>query len=82
MASLHLKNVPEHIHFRLTALARKNRRSINSEILVLLEEALLSHRVEAEDIEGALDRYAACRSRISGELSLDELRELRQQGRP
>jgi plasmid stability protein len=81
MASLHLKNVPEHVHIRLRARARRNRRSINSEILVLLEEALTSTHPDTVDVEEAIQLYAACRSRMSGQLNVDELKALREQGR-
>jgi antitoxin FitA len=39
MATLTLKNVPEELHARLKESAEKNRRSLNSEILVRLESA-------------------------------------------
>jgi plasmid stability protein len=43
MPNLTLKNVPEELLVRLRAQAESNRRSVNSEILVLLDAA---HAVE------------------------------------
>ena len=38
MTTLTLKNIPEDLHARLKASAERNRRSLNSEILVRLEQ--------------------------------------------
>ena len=38
MPTLTLKNIPEDLHARLKASAERNRRSLNSEILVRLEQ--------------------------------------------
>ena len=40
MPTLTLKNIPEDLHARLKASAERNRRSLNSEILVRLEQDL------------------------------------------
>jgi plasmid stability protein len=40
MPSITIRNIPEDLMERIRALSRKERRSINSEILVLLEKAL------------------------------------------
>ena len=58
MATITLKNVPDELHQRLKASARRNRRSMNSEALVCLERALTPHTrrdadeaiAEAEDL--------------------------------
>jgi hypothetical protein len=39
MTTLTLKNIPEELHARLKESAEKNRRSLNSEILMRLESA-------------------------------------------
>ncbi len=38
MSTLTLKNIPDDLHARLKASAARNRRSLNSEILVRLEQ--------------------------------------------
>ena len=40
MPTLTLKNMPDELHARLKASAERNRRSLNSEILVRLEQDL------------------------------------------
>jgi antitoxin FitA len=40
MPTLTLKNIPDDLHARLKASAERNRRSLNSEILVRLEQDL------------------------------------------
>lgn len=44
MPNLTLKNVPEQLLERLRAQAAANRRSVNSEILTLLDEALVPRK--------------------------------------
>lgn len=48
MASLTIKNIPEHLYDQLKLVAQNHRRSINSEIIVCLETALLPKKVQAE----------------------------------
>jgi plasmid stability protein len=43
MATITLKNVPDDLHQRLKASAERHRRSMNSEALVRLEQALTAH---------------------------------------
>ena len=48
MPALTLKNIPEDLHAKLKESAEKNRRSLNSEILVRLESDFTAPRVEPE----------------------------------
>jgi plasmid stability protein len=48
MPSITVKNVPEELYERLKLSAQANRRSINSEIIVCIERAVSSERVEPE----------------------------------
>ena len=54
MPTLTLKNIPDDLHARLKASAARNRRSLNSEILVRLEQdvrrPVLDPRVHAETL--------------------------------
>lgn len=56
MPNLTLKNVPEELLVRLRAQAESNRRSVNSEILVLLDAALA---VRKPDVDAMLDAVDA-----------------------
>jgi plasmid stability protein len=82
MASLHLKNVPDHVHKRLVARARWNRRSLNSELLYLLEQALTIPGFDPGATSDPLAAVRACRSRFSGMLTLAELQEAKREGQP
>lgn len=48
MLTLTLKNIPKPLHARLKRLAEKNHRSLNSEILVRLQAALVAPMVDPE----------------------------------
>jgi len=48
MPSITLKNIPEKLYARIKDSARRNHRSINSEILFCLESRLDPHRVDPE----------------------------------
>ena len=53
MPNITLKNVPPELYERLKRSAKANRRSINSEIIVCIERALYSRKI---DVEGILPR--------------------------
>jgi plasmid stability protein len=42
MATLHVRNVPDELYERLKALADEDHRSLSSEVIWLLEEALVT----------------------------------------
>ena len=48
MATVTVKNIPDDIYERLKAVAEINRRSINSEIIVCIEHAVASRRIDPE----------------------------------
>jgi plasmid stability protein len=45
MSTLVVKNLPDHLHVRLKAQARQNRRSLNQETVSVIEQALIAPRV-------------------------------------
>jgi hypothetical protein len=49
MATLTLKNIPEELHALLKESAERNRRSLNSEILIRLESAFTAPVVDARE---------------------------------
>jgi|OM-RGC.v1.031979430 Plasmid stability protein len=71
VATLVIKNVPDDLHARLKAQARRNHRSVTKEVVKLIEEALHGtaaphplarpvqlangHRPDAEEIELAIE---------------------------
>lgn len=60
MANITVKNVPDALYERLKDAAARNRRSINSEVIVQLERALGAGAVDAEAL---LVRARAVRER-------------------
>lgn len=80
MPNVTLKNVPEELYERLRESARRHRRSINSEILVALEKALGSTRVEPEEF---LARLESIHQRLDLPRMTDEiLKAAKDEGRP
>lgn len=65
MASLLIKNVPKTLHAKLKDRAQDHRRSLNSEVLVLLEEAI-------GDLAGPPTLEAIDRMRVSGDKPLTD----------
>ena len=64
MLTLTLKNIPKDLHARLKGSAAKNRRSLNSEILVRLESDFAAPAVDAEALAKELKAFAARLPRV------------------
>lgn len=64
MLTLTLKNIPENLHALLKESAEKNRRSLNSEILLRLESDFAAPTVEAEAHAKELKAFAARLPRV------------------
>jgi plasmid stability protein len=78
MATVTVKDLPEKLHRQLKARALRHRRSLNSEIIEVLEAATTSQKVDPDSL---LARAAALRSRVGGRLTDTDLAALRQAGR-
>ena len=50
MATVTVKNIPDELYGRLKAVAEINRRSINSEIIVCIENAVTSRRINPDEV--------------------------------
>lgn len=50
MATVTVKNIPDELYKRLKACAEANRRSVNSEIIVCIERAVASHRIDPNEV--------------------------------
>ncbi len=80
MVTITVKNIPDQLYEQLKRAATGNRRSINSEMILCIERAVGSHRV---DIEATLDRARAVRERTADyRLSDDEISRAKTSGRP
>lgn len=74
-----LKNIPEDIYEKIKVRAERNRRSINSEIVSILGDAVMPRRRNVEEI---LARADEIRSRTKGFLTDDFLRKAKREGLP
>lgn len=79
MPNLTLKNVPEDLLVRLRAQAESNRRSVNSEILVLLDAALTVRKPDVDTMLDAVDTLH--RTHAVEPMTLAEVRRAIRRGR-
>ncbi len=61
--SITVKNIPEKLYEKLKTRAEAHRRSVNSEIILILEESLFLRRLKPEEV---LARARALRARTRG----------------
>jgi plasmid stability protein len=78
MSTVTLKGLPEKLHRQLKARARIHHRSMNSEIIALLEAAAAP---QVLDPEALLARAASLRRQVGGRLTDTDLAALRNAGR-
>ncbi|HSW84868.1 MAG TPA: Arc family DNA-binding protein [Usitatibacter sp.] len=57
MATLTLKNIPDELHALLKESAERNRRSLNSEILMRLESAFTAPVVDVRELGRSLKAF-------------------------
>ena len=50
MATITVKNIPDKLYARLKSVAKINRRSINSEIIMCIEHAVVSRQIDPNKI--------------------------------
>ncbi len=80
MPNVNVKNLPKELHRRLKERALRNRRSLNSELIACLQEAVMPKRIDPDE---AADRIRALRTRLSGPpLTDEEIAQLRSEKRP
>lgn len=78
MANLTVKDLPDPLYEKLKSQAHANRRSIASEVTVLLERALGERATSEEDL---LDRAKRLRDRTPTRLTEENRREALRRGR-
>ncbi len=79
MATITVKNIPDDLYELLKAQAKTNRRSINSEIITLIERAVRSYRIDPEEV---LARAREIRESIEYVITDEELDKFINEGRP
>ena len=80
MPALTIKNIPESLYEQLKSAAELHRRSINSEVLVCLETALVAKKTNPND---RLKRIEQLRANIKpNNITLNEIDAAIENGRP
>jgi plasmid stability protein len=78
MNNITVRNIPDRIHKKLKKRSELSRRSINSEIIACLEEALITDKNEVEQI---LRKSQKIRTNQNFEITLSDLEEAKNNGR-
>ena len=80
MPTITIKNIPEDLYERLKEAARLHRRSINSEVIVCIEKAVRSQRI---DVEAEIAAARALREQAGDYyLTDDALDQFKSESRP
>jgi plasmid stability protein len=80
MATVTVKNIPDDLYDRLKSAAEINRRSINSEIIMCIENTVSSHRI---DLDEMLIDIRNLRQLTAGHVISDEdFNRAKREGRP
>ena len=82
MAAINIKNIPDHIHRKLKLRAATNHRSLNGEIIHILAEALAAEPPARLDPEGTLRRLRELKKHFKGGLTMEEIQDAIDEGRP
>lgn len=78
MTNLTVKNIPPLVYARLKQQAENNRRSINSEIITILEKAL---SIQPIDVEAVTERSSRLRELTANyTLTADEIEKMINEG--
>ena len=78
MANVTIKDLPALLHERLKENAKMNRRSLNAEVITLLEAAVEPRKVNVDEVLAAA---RAVRSQVKRELSDLDINRMKRQGR-
>jgi plasmid stability protein len=79
MATVTVKNIPDELYERLKSVAETNRRSINSEIIMCIENVIISRRVDLDEV---LDNARQLRQLTAGHpISDEEFDQAKSEGR-
>jgi hypothetical protein len=80
MVTITVKNIPDEIYERLKLTAKANRRSINSQIITIIEEAVRSKKIDHEIL---LLQARQLREATAGYAITDEeFNQMKDAGRP
>ena len=79
MASLTIKNIPDDLYEHLKQAANAHHRSVNSELIVCLEKALMPTKVTGNELK---DAAKLLRDKVASQhIDADEINAAKNQGR-
>jgi plasmid stability protein len=78
MNSITVRNIPDSLHKKLQKRSRLSRRSLNSEIIACLEEALMPNKNEIEQL---LEKSNTIRSKLSFTILNEDIDTAKSSGR-
>lgn len=79
MATMTIKNIPDELYEQLKRRAEANRRSLNNEVIVLMERAV---QYQAQDPNEVLERVRVLREKLDLYVTEDEITAAKHEGRP
>ena len=79
MPTITVKNIPEDVYERFKMQAKANRRSINNEIIRLMERAVFSYRIDPEEM---IERARIIRESLDFVVTEEEINRAKNEGRP
>lgn len=80
MANITLKNIPDELYAKIKDSAKRNRRSINNEMIIWMERA--AGMAAKPDVEGRIARARALRAQVQGFIAnADEITKAKNEGR-
>ena len=82
MGSLNIKDFPEKTRELLKKRAEKNHRSLNQEVIHILEGALSQTTYTSPDPDSLLARVQENRKKFKGMMTLEEFDQAKREGRP
>ena len=78
MPTITVKNIPEDVYEQFKAQAKRNRRSINNEVIMLMERAVARYRIDPEKF---IEEARAIRESIDFVITDEELEQAINEGR-
>ena len=80
MANITLKNIPDDLYAKIKDSAKRNRRSINNEMIIWMERA--AGIATKADVEGRIARARTLRAQVQGFITnADEITKAKNEGR-
>ena len=82
MSNINIKNIPPQTHELLKKQAEKNHRSLNQEVVHILEEAVNKNFYTSPVPNSLLARVRETQKKFKGMMTLEEIDQAKREGRP